>query len=114
MSNMLDDLNRHIYGETLHKTAIINNAAPFSTPSKVGLVSEMENRNPKVIQPLIPFTPKTMTEPMMTANTPAPPLHATSLKVVDVGQEETEYSFEERRLGFMISQVDTGIAIMNA
>ncbi|CAM8987654.1 unnamed protein product [Rhodiola kirilowii] len=102
MSNMLEDLNRPpTFSEALHKTALNNSNAPVSTPYKGALVTDIENRNPMVI----PYTPKTMAVPMLTANTPAPP-HNTSIKVVDVGQEEIEYSFEERRLGFMISNAD--------
>ncbi|CAM8987763.1 unnamed protein product [Rhodiola kirilowii] len=102
MSNMLEDLNRPpTFSEALHKTALNNSNAPVSTPYKGALVTDLENRNPMVI----PYTPKTMAVPMLTANTPAPP-HNTSIKVVDVGQEEIEYSFEERRLGFMISNAD--------
>ncbi|CAM8997913.1 unnamed protein product [Rhodiola kirilowii] len=103
MSNMVEDLNRPpTFSEALHKTALNNSNAPVSTPYKGALVTDLENRNPMVIPP---YTPKTMAVPMLTANTPAPP-HNTSIKVVDVGQEEIEYSFEERRLGFMISNAD--------
>ncbi|XP_071711388.1 65-kDa microtubule-associated protein 3-like [Rutidosis leptorrhynchoides] len=81
------------------KTIRNNTVVPFTTPSKTAVFgSEAENRTPpkKLIQMLPPSTPFTPSAPMLTAMTPV-------VKEMMVPEEEyIEYSFEERRLGFVL------------
>ncbi|KAI3884729.1 hypothetical protein MKW92_039499 [Papaver armeniacum] len=58
----------------------------YTTPSKVSSLVDEENMTPRVVVPKTPYTP------MQTAMTPAPALPVT---------REIEYSFEERRAGFV-------------
>ncbi|XP_048430283.1 uncharacterized protein LOC103937591 isoform X2 [Pyrus x bretschneideri] len=62
-----------------------------------------ENKTPKVMPIFTPTTPSTVLVPMQTTMTPAPPPpvpFATNL--VQEIPEEIEYSFEERRAGFVL------------
>lgn len=72
---------------------------PFSTPSKTtinrSLIDE-ENRTPNTMPHT---TPSTMLIPMQTALTP---YVGTAATVKVVPKEEVEYSFEERRAGFVL------------
>ncbi|KAL5570031.1 hypothetical protein UlMin_026606 [Ulmus minor] len=84
---------------TLQKTL------PFTTPIKTTTtVSDEENKTPKAIpNPVVPSTPSTVSIPMQTAMTPAnPSIRYASNKMEDI-PEEIEYSFEERRAGFVLS-----------
>nr|KAJ0217457.1 hypothetical protein LSAT_V11C300151780 [Lactuca sativa] len=79
-----------------------NNMSPFTTPTKTtlfGLEDENTNRTPKTnLIPILPSTPYTTGSiAMQTAVTPAPVL----IKEI-VPEEVIEYSFEERRAGFVI------------
>ncbi|XP_071732195.1 65-kDa microtubule-associated protein 3-like [Rutidosis leptorrhynchoides] len=82
--------------DMLQQTIQNNNAVPFTTPSKTSVFAlEEENRTTphKNIIPILPFTPSA---PMQTAMTPA-------IKEMMVREEEViEYSFEERRAGFVL------------
>ncbi|XP_010245134.1 PREDICTED: 65-kDa microtubule-associated protein 3-like isoform X2 [Nelumbo nucifera] len=64
-----------------------------------------DNRTPKEKMPIpVPTTPSTISVPMQTATTPAPAI-ATVLfgaDKIEEMHEEVEYSFEERRAGFVI------------
>ncbi|KAL7584874.1 hypothetical protein Lser_V15G43722 [Lactuca serriola] len=81
-----------------------NNMSPFTTPTKTtifGLEDENTNRTPKTnLIPILPSTPYTTGSiAMQTAVTPAPVL----IKEI-VPEEVIEYSFEERRAGFVVSK----------
>ncbi|XP_024971475.1 65-kDa microtubule-associated protein 3-like [Cynara cardunculus var. scolymus] len=87
-----------------------NNTTPFTTPSKTAtFVSEDENRTPKTnMIPILPSTPFTA---MQTAMTPAPPLsipYSDQIKEVMKPEEIVEYSFEERRAGFVLPRSING------
>lgn len=101
MKNLLEDLNI-AHSEPLQKMLPSNiNTMPFSTPSKIVSVADEENRTPKAIMHIpVPKTPSTVSVPMQTATTPAPPHFGT--KTVEEIAEEIEYSFEERRAGFIL------------
>ncbi|XP_028796529.1 65-kDa microtubule-associated protein 3-like [Neltuma alba] len=101
MKNPTDELNTH--SEKLQKT-IAPNTVPFSTPSKVApIMAEDENRTPKTVMPIpYPSTPSTVSAPMNMAVTPAPPPPAPVPLAGDFASE-VEYSFEERRLAFILS-----------
>lgn len=74
----------------------------FSTPLKTTNMNDEENRTPKVMAIPVPTTPSTISMPMQTAMTPAlvsQPLAANLVKEI---AEEIEYSFEERRAGFVL------------
>jgi len=91
--------------ETSH-TTVTSATATFTTPSKTippPAVDE-ENRTPKVISIPIPSTPSTISAPMQTLVTPVPaPQHRYGENnSVEEAQEEIEYSFEERRAGFVL------------
>lgn len=71
------------------------NKTPVSTPTKYNSAGEEESRTPKNVPVLMPSTPSTVTVAMLTAITPSTPC-------VPWGVGEIEYSFEERRAGFII------------
>ncbi|KAK6135291.1 hypothetical protein DH2020_030974 [Rehmannia glutinosa] len=107
VTNILDDLNKK-HNEMLHKTTLTsNNSTPFTTPSKMISMTDVENRTPQATPFPVPSTPSTVSIPMQMALTPAPKQTATTVpmqlanarKSVD---EEIEYSFEERRAGFVV------------
>ncbi|KAB2635746.1 65-kDa microtubule-associated protein 3-like [Pyrus ussuriensis x Pyrus communis] len=79
------------------------NVAFGTTPLKPRTVADEENKTPKVMPIFTPTTPSTVLVPMQTTMTPAPPPpvpFATNL--VQEIPEEIEYSFEERRAGFVL------------
>ncbi|PWA85074.1 microtubule-associated protein, MAP65/Ase1/PRC1 [Artemisia annua] len=82
--------------DMLQKT--IQNNTTFTTPTKPTTIfaSEVENQTPQkhIIPTLLPSTPYTPSAPMQTAMTPA-------IKEM-VPEEVIEYSFEERRAGFVL------------
>ncbi|KAI4340837.1 hypothetical protein MLD38_025638 [Melastoma candidum] len=87
--------------EAAHKIA--PGSAMFATPSKTVSIVDEENRTPKVMPTPMPATPLTVSVPMHTAMTPnSLPLQVAVPMVKDI-PEEVEYSFEERRMGFMVS-----------
>ncbi|KAL0299428.1 UNVERIFIED_CONTAM: microtubule-associated protein 3 [Sesamum radiatum] len=106
-TNILEALNRK-HNEMLPKT-ITSDSTPFSTPSKTVPIADVENRTPQAMA----IIPSTISIPMQMAITPAPaqmpitpaPIQKalipapTALKSVD---EEIEYSFEEKRAGFVL------------
>ncbi|XP_050156817.1 65-kDa microtubule-associated protein 3-like isoform X2 [Malus sylvestris] len=85
-------VKKHSYGAP--------NASEVETPT-----THEANKTPKVMPIFVPTTPSTVSVPMQTAITPAPPPpppipFATNL--VQEIPEEIEYSFEERRAGFVL------------
>ncbi|KAI3735192.1 hypothetical protein L6452_14682 [Arctium lappa] len=112
--SLLEDLNRK--HEMLQKTfqSSSNNNTPFTTPSKITLsATEDENRTPKTnMIPMVPCTPSTVSVPMQTAITPAP-LNCLNQNKETIPEEIIEYSFEERRAGFVlpIAHLKTIVAI---
>lgn len=78
-----------------------NNTTAYTTPSKTAIFgSEDENRTPKTnMIPILPSTPFTA---MQTAMTPAAPLS------IPIKEEIVEYSFEERRAGFVLPRSING------
>lgn len=109
VGNVGNELNTE--SEKLQKTKPVNNV-PFTTPSKTATVVDEENRTPKAMPIPVPATPSTVSVPMSMATTPVP-----SSVLMNVGMtpaplsapfggdlvQEIEYSFEERRLGFMLA-----------
>ncbi|KAJ4851236.1 hypothetical protein Tsubulata_046661 [Turnera subulata] len=73
----------------------------FSTPSKATTVAaDEENRTPKTMPIPVPSTPSTVSVAMQTAMTPVPmPFVANPAEQTP---EDIEYSFEERRAGFVL------------
>ncbi|MED6145820.1 hypothetical protein PIB30_028690 [Stylosanthes scabra] len=100
MANGKDELN--IQSEKLQRTVSLNNM-PFSTPSKTAaILVDEENRTPKTMPIPVPSTPSTVSVPMKMVMTPAhPPSSVVPLRGGELVQE-IEYSFEERRLGFVL------------
>ncbi|KAF9668263.1 hypothetical protein SADUNF_Sadunf15G0110800 [Salix dunnii] len=96
-SNMLEEAD----DDTLKKTLPVINDLSFKTPSKTNTVADEENRTPKAMLIPVPTTPSTVSLPMQTAMTPAPPPIPFAVNPVEI-PEELEYSFEERRAGFII------------
>ncbi|KAJ0538774.1 putative microtubule-associated protein, MAP65/Ase1/PRC1 [Helianthus annuus] len=100
--SLLEDLNRK--HEMLQKTfQTSNNNTPFTTPSKTLIISatDDENRTPKTnMIPMVPCTPSTISVPMQTAMTPA--MGVDQIKKMMIPEEIVEYSFEERRAGFVV------------
>ncbi|KAK4363426.1 hypothetical protein RND71_018667 [Anisodus tanguticus] len=100
-TNILEDLNRK-HNEMTNKM-LPSSHIPFSTPVKTVYTTEEENRTPIAKPPIpVPSTPLTVSAPMQTAVTPAHnavPYNSNPVKEIP---EEIEYSFEERRLGFVL------------
>ncbi|XP_073021268.1 65-kDa microtubule-associated protein 3-like isoform X3 [Primulina eburnea] len=92
-TNMLEDLHKK-HSEMLQKTLLTSNNTQFSTPPKILATTREENRTPHTMPNPVPPTPSTVSIPMQTGLTPA-------LKDKYIG-EEMEYSFEERRAGFIL------------
>lgn len=110
-TNILSDMNRK-HNEMLPKLLTSNNSTPFSTPSKMISAAEVENRMPQAMAipvPSTPSTPSAVSIPMQMAMTPLPmqkalmsvPLQMAIVPAKSV-DEEIEYSFEERRAGFVL------------
>ncbi|CAN4080810.1 unnamed protein product [Withania somnifera] len=102
-TNTLEDLNRkHSHNEMANKM-LPSNHTPFSTPVKTLYTTEEENRTPMAVPPIpVPSTPLSVSAPMQTAVTPAHnALVPYNSKPAEEIPEEIEYSFEERRLGFV-------------
>ncbi|KAJ7970063.1 65-kDa microtubule-associated-like protein [Quillaja saponaria] len=101
MTNLSDDHNAN-HSETMLKTlGNVNMTMPFTTPSKTVTAADEENKTPKAMPIPVPTTPSTVSVPMNMAMTPAPPLAITCDLVQEI-PEEIEYSFEERRAGFVL------------
>ncbi|XP_073021385.1 65-kDa microtubule-associated protein 3 isoform X1 [Primulina eburnea] len=91
-TNTMEDLNKkYVMSQKI--------LTPFSTPSKMISTTDEENRTPQtmMIAAAVPSTPSTISVPMKMAITPAP-------SVAKSVEEETEYSFEERRAGFLLTR----------
>lgn len=102
-TNLFEDLNRGINTTT---------SVPC-TPSKTSILTDEENKTPKKAVPIpVPTTPSTVSVPMQTAVTPAPAQAPFGSNVVEEeGHEEIEYSFEEKRAGFMLNRLHLKSAI---
>ncbi|XP_073130952.1 65-kDa microtubule-associated protein 3-like isoform X2 [Henckelia pumila] len=93
-TNMLEDLHKK-HSEMLQKSLLTSNNTPqFSTPPKILPTTQGEIRTPQTMPVPVPSTPSTVSIPMQTGLTPAP----TDKSI----EEEIEYSFEERRAGFVL------------
>ncbi|XP_014510907.1 65-kDa microtubule-associated protein 3 [Vigna radiata var. radiata] len=112
-ANVANATDEHKPGEKLQRTLSLNNV-PFTTPSKTAttLVDE-ENRTPKTMPIPFPATPSTVSIPMSMAMTPVPSsiikninLNSTLTNTaVPYGNDlvqEIDYSFEEKRLAYMM------------
>ncbi|KAK1262753.1 65-kDa microtubule-associated protein 3 [Acorus gramineus] len=81
--------------------------SPLKTPSKPSSVTAFEEaKTPRMMQIPPPKTPMTVSVPMQATDIAASPLPPSSLfgntAVAETTQEEIEYSFEERRAGFIL------------
>ncbi|KAE9612054.1 hypothetical protein Lal_00022212 [Lupinus albus] len=97
MTNAKDDVK--MQSENLQRTISPNNIL-FSTPSKTTTVVDEENRTPKAMPIPIPTTPLTVSVPMNMVATPAGPSSVSSGGNL---VQQIEYSFEERRLAYMLA-----------
>ncbi|XP_022735076.1 65-kDa microtubule-associated protein 3-like [Durio zibethinus] len=95
MTNMLED-----DVEAIQKT----NDLSYTTPLKTTSLVDEENRTPKAMPIPVPSTPSTVSVPMQTAMTPAPPILFKTKPDIEEIPEEIEHSFEERRLAFLLSK----------
>lgn len=94
---------------TMHQQIVSKNDTSqqiYNTPSKIIPSAGEENCTPKVMHISAPTTtPSTVSAPMHTSMTPAPlrqPDFHEADNFVEVIDEEVEYSFEERRAGFVL------------
>lgn len=96
--------------ETTQKNVSAENAL-LSTPTKNIPAVDEGNHTPnmKAIPP--PATPMTVSAPMQTTITPAPVKSLFSENLEEGKAEETEYSFEELRAGFVLSNTNLRRAI---
>ncbi|WOH01364.1 hypothetical protein DCAR_0520746 [Daucus carota subsp. sativus] len=102
--NVSEDLNKKHDGN-FQKT-VTSNITPFTTPTKLTSTAYEENRTPaKTMIPPVPCTPKTVSVPMQTMMTPAPQAFACGTTPIKEFYEEIEYSFEERRAGFLLTRL---------
>ncbi|KAK1256766.1 65-kDa microtubule-associated protein 3 [Acorus gramineus] len=80
------------------------------TPSKLSShISNEEIRTPKMMQIPAPKTPMTVSVPMQTTEiTPSPIVssHFGNTAVREITEDEIEYSFEERRAGFILPRIN--------
>ncbi|XP_043702226.1 65-kDa microtubule-associated protein 3-like [Telopea speciosissima] len=97
-TNLMEDMNK------AQKIFPSNNTA-MTTPSKLAsLPDEEENMTPKARPVPVPATPSTVSVPMQTAITPVPSSVLFGANTMGEKPEEIEYSFEERRAGFILPQ----------
>ncbi|KAI6672217.1 hypothetical protein NL676_000123 [Syzygium grande] len=110
-TNSLDNANV-THGEMLQKAFPSSNT--FSTPSKKTLLTtEDENMTPRTMPIYVPTTPSTVSVPMHTAMTPdllSLPSSVGTMIIKEI-PEEIEYSFEERRAGFVLPRTNIKSAI---
>lgn len=108
-TNSVEDVDKQ-YSGAFQKTLPSynnNNSTQVSTPLKVTSIIDEENRTPKAMPvPVpVPSTPATVSVPMQVAATPAPPVTvAFDANKVETPDKEIEYSFEERRAGFVLTK----------
>lgn len=100
-----NDVNAN--GETIQKPVPPNDLS-FTTPSKTTSIIDDENMTPKSMPILVPPTPPTVSVPMQTTTTaPAPadaPIPFNVYQVQETAEQIDEYSFEERRAGFVLPE----------
>ncbi|KAF2292049.1 hypothetical protein GH714_000357 [Hevea brasiliensis] len=107
-ANILEDMIT-ANTETIKKTLATNEQSfttttTITTPLKT-CVADEENRTPKFMSIPVPTTPSTLSVPMQTAMTPAPPPVPCGASPAEELHEEIEYSFEERRAGFVLPRI---------
>ncbi|CAK9311211.1 unnamed protein product [Citrullus colocynthis] len=100
-ANSINDANT-ASSEPLQKTSPTSNV-PF-TPLKNISVAADEDRNmtPKAMSIPVPSTPSTLSVAMHTTTTPAVALPPPAFKAEEIPEDNVEYSFEERRAGFVL------------
>lgn len=81
---------------------------PMKAATATTTLLDEENRTPKAMPIPVPSTPSTVSMPMQTAMTPAHPVipFKANNHPVEAMPEEIEYSFEEKRLAYMLSNVE--------
>ncbi|XP_012072590.1 65-kDa microtubule-associated protein 3 isoform X2 [Jatropha curcas] len=99
-ANILEDVTT-TNGETFKKTLPTNELSTTTTTPLKTCVLDEENRTPKAMPIPVPSTPSTLSVPMQTVMTPAPLLVPYCANQAEEVPEEIEYSFEERRAGFV-------------
>ncbi|GAB2265344.1 hypothetical protein Dimus_000408 [Dionaea muscipula] len=118
-TSQLEDPNRSL-NDPPEKLVIKNDAFPktittttTTTPLKpITAADEEENRTPKAMPIPVPSTPSTASAPMQTAMTPGlPPSDNSSTSEEETADGVVEYSFEERRAGFVLPKTDVKRAI---
>ncbi|KAG9440922.1 hypothetical protein H6P81_021087 [Aristolochia fimbriata] len=102
MQNFQDEHTTHLNNlSNVVPSQLATVTKPLSTPTKLATLTDEENRTPKANVTPPPITPSTVSVPMQTAITPAP---STVSVLFKSPERETlqEYSFEERRYGFVV------------
>ncbi|KAL5981066.1 hypothetical protein ACLOJK_028986 [Asimina triloba] len=97
-TNFLEDLNNS-YNRTSLKVVTVDNA--LTTPSGRASAADEENRTPKTMPIMTPSTPSTISVPMQTSHMPGP-VSVLFGTAAEEESEEIEYSFEEKRVGFIV------------
>ncbi|KAL5985999.1 hypothetical protein ACLOJK_027989 [Asimina triloba] len=97
-TNFLEDLNNSYNGTSL-KVFTVDNA--LITPSGRASAADEENKTPKTMPIMTPSTPSTISVPMQTPHTPGP-VSVLFGTAAEEESEEIEYSFEEKRAGFIV------------
>lgn len=101
--NISEDLNKKHDGTS--KKTVTSEITPFTTPTKLTSTAYEERPPAKTMTLPIPFTPKSVSVPMQTIMTPAPQPFACGTTPIKELYEEIEYSFEERRAGFVLARL---------
>ncbi|KAF5185808.1 65-kDa microtubule-associated-like protein [Thalictrum thalictroides] len=103
-TNSFEDVNKP-HNMAFHKNLPVYDTQ-LNTPTKLTVVADEENRTPKAMTIPVPSTPSTVSVPMQMAATPAPPVNVyyEASKVEETREEKIEYSFEERRAGFVLTK----------
>ncbi|GFQ05001.1 65-kda microtubule-associated protein 3 [Phtheirospermum japonicum] len=102
-TNIFKDPNKK-HDDTLHKTLVRNNT-PSTPPPKTIYRADEENITPKTTGINLYSTPSTVFVPMQTALTPPISTQTATMPtftIIKSVEEEIEYSFEEKRAGFVM------------
>ncbi|KAG6579651.1 65-kDa microtubule-associated protein 3, partial [Cucurbita argyrosperma subsp. sororia] len=103
-TNSINDENT-ASSDSSQKTSPTNNMPFATTPLKKTSVPKDDDQGimtPKPMTIPVPSTPSTLSVAMQTATTPAIALPPSAYKAEQIPDDDVEYSFEERRAGFVL------------
>lgn len=101
IANYFDDHNRQRDSTMQRKPPSSEKQSATLSPSKLGIVSDGENRTPRTMPSPMPSTPSTMSTMVLAIKTPPTPRGSSGACPGDKSDEAVECSFEEVRSGFI-------------